>query len=691
MSSNNISTNDYKKVIVFVQIDCLYLPYSIENDLEEWLKQFPYIKQDTTFQLYFELNESKEQVEVLLEPFMGLQVVTSDILQISIMDIVPNDVTTISVDISHLKHVLQNIVRLCEGEYLLDIKYEQVLNQPKDFRRKLLLFEQAFKQDISTLDSLLQYLGITIQRKHKHGCFYVINSLFDDEEEARLYLDNFVYYDSLTDKYYRFIYLLYAKFGNKLLDLLPDIDSIDTSSLFDIEIIEVDSIDDVRQQLLDGKILLIAQTGSGKTRTIKQLAKQGKKILLLVPLAVQVLQEEKSYLSNPMNYPKSAFFCQGSKCRDLSGTTFIVATYNQLENIRKRIDLSDWYVVIDEAHNLITSLTYRKSVLTHLWRLMNSRNQYLLMTATPHFLYLERFVDKVYKVRVKPKKNRYFTVISDSKYQTVLDNIRKLSKYPYKQFLYIDNKQTLYALKDILSFDYDGLVEVTTSEKRDSAYCIIDCKQTAYDVLLATRVLSEGFHIIQEGRFVYHVIPSDINVMVQKINRVREYNEKGEELDNWVFVILYVPNKVIGSVDYTKEWQKRFETYQCIISRLFDMGSNVDPVLLTPLVHASTYRDINEQLLVCSSKFVKSIVESEGFTYIGNTDVQTFDFYMYFELLSLLKQTNEQLYEVVSAIRQYPELFDCKTLQKYRQRIQEGKFSYVKGCVKRRVKRKLCH
>jgi len=43
---------------------------------------------------------------------------------------------------------------------------------------------------------------------------------------------------------------------------------------------------------------------------------------------------------------------------------------------------------------------------------------------------------------------------------------------------------------------------------------------------------------------------------------------------------------------------------------------SVDPVLLLPLIHASTYRDINEQLLVCSSKFIKNIVESEGFTYV---------------------------------------------------------------------------
>lgn len=555
---------------------------------------------------------------------------------------------------------------------------------------KVYMLQNVCSLESSFLFTVLNELGIDYKVEKNRvrltvgsGCGYSYSYIF---------LNECIYLDLKTGEVDHAIQRLYRLYKPEMEALFDKL--FQSTNTFNVELKSpkptiVDGVEEIGDKLLDGKVLLIAQTGSGKTRTIKQLAKQGKKILLLVPLAVQVLQEEKSYLSNPTNYPKSAFFCQGSKCRDLSGTTFIVATYNQLENIRKRIDLSGWYVVIDEAHNLITSLTYRKSVLTHLWRLMNSRDQYLLMTATPHFLYLERFVDKVYKVRVKPKKNRYFTVISDSKYQTVIDNIRKLSKHPYKQFLYIDNKQTLYALKTILNFDCNGLVnvEVTTSEKRDSAHCIIDRKQTDYDVLLTTRVLSEGFHIIQEGKFVYHVIPSDINVMVQKINRVREYNEKGEELDNWVFVVLYVPNKVIGSVDYVKEWQKRFEAYHCIITRLFDTSNiNVDPVLLTPLVHASTYRDINEQLLVCSSEFIKSIVESEGFTYIGNTDVQTFDFYMDFELLSLLKQTNEQLYEVVNTIRQYPELFDCKTLQKYRQRIREGKFSYVKGGVKRRVK-----
>jgi len=568
------------------------------------------------------------------------------------------------------------------------------------YSREIYMLQNVCSLEPKFLFTILNELGVDYKVEKDRVRFSITNDgcygyIFLKPNEC-MYLD---LQTGRVDYAIQGLYWLYRSEMETLFDKLFQFQSTNISNI-ELELPKlrptiVDSVEEIGDKLLDGKVLLIAQTGSGKTRTIKQLAKQGKKILLLVPLAVQVLQEEKSYLSNPTNYPKSAFFCQGSKCRDLLDTTFIVATYNQLENIRKRVDLSDWYVVIDEAHNLITSLTYRKPVLTHLWRFLERRDQYLLMTATPHFLYLERFVDKVYKVRVKPKKNRYFTIVSCSNWlsccQTALDNIRNLTKYPYKQFLYIDSKQTLYALKNLLKVKCNGLVdiEVSTSEKRDSAHCIIDRKQTDYDVLLATRVLSEGFHIIQEGKFIYHVIPSDINVMVQKINRVREYNEKGEELDNWVFVILYVPDKVKSNVNYTKEWRERFEVYHRIISCLFDLSStDVDPVLFIPLVHASTYRDINEQLLVCSSKFVKSIVESEGFTYIGNTDLQTFDFYMNFELLSLLKQTNERLHEVVKTIRQYPELFDYKTLQKYRQRIREGKFSSVRKGVRRKVNRK---
>jgi len=157
------------------------------------------------------------------------------------------------------------------------------------------------------------------------------------------------------------------------------------------------------------------------------------------------------------------------------------------------------------------------------------------MTATPHFLQLQKFTDRVFKVKPKKRQNRFF--------QVVKGDIRKLVKnvwYHYtlnlKVLVFIDDKQKLEKVKASLI----GLgvnpndVAVITAENRDDVKTIATTLKLSKRVILTTRILSTGINIIEDGQFAVHIVPSDINILVQSLSRIRETNA------NTVFAFAYI-------------------------------------------------------------------------------------------------------------------------------------------------------
>jgi hypothetical protein len=142
------------------------------------------------------------------------------------------------------------------------------------------------------------------------------------------------------------------------------------------------------------KIIITAPTGSGKTELFYRLAKQTDlKMILALSYTSQVLQGKAKHTDPGV----MEGMCEGD--RDVP-TGSIFMTYDKAHLVEKRIDPSQYILVIDEAHNLVNHSEFRKETMVHLKSLSDKCKMVIYMTATPEYLNYKG-VDLV--IRIKPK------------------------------------------------------------------------------------------------------------------------------------------------------------------------------------------------------------------------------------------------------------------------------------------------
>jgi len=217
------------------------------------------------YRLYFKVNTGNE-FDFNCNRYKAWNLQVTKVETETNINIESNNTNIATVDTQYLEQLLHCLAQLCNGRRLLDIKYEQVRRQEEQLKEqfklkeRLIELEKALKGNKGLIRHFLRYLGVDVWDVHGNE-YLAIESFFNDSEfefdEMRLYPDTLTCFDLTTEKYYRFVYLMYAKFGDKIFDVPLDVD-------VDIDIdIDIDADADNRQ---------FSQKQKHKQRTRRQMS-----------------------------------------------------------------------------------------------------------------------------------------------------------------------------------------------------------------------------------------------------------------------------------------------------------------------------------------------------------------------------------------------------------------------------------
>lgn len=249
--NSNISISNYKKVtnIVCISIDLtkMYYPHELIKVLLDIVCETNTLirREGNKYQLYFNVNDDFDfDFDFDYERYKTWNLQVTKVETKTETNIESGNINIATVDKQYLEQLLHCLVQLCNGRRLLDIKYGQVRKQTtKQLKRQLMELEKTLKGDKGLIKHFLRYLGIDVW--NIHNCDYLsVESLFSDGEfdEMHLYPDTLVCFDLTTERYYKFVYLMYAKFGDKIFDVPLDVD-IDIDVGIDIDIDETITFD----------------------------------------------------------------------------------------------------------------------------------------------------------------------------------------------------------------------------------------------------------------------------------------------------------------------------------------------------------------------------------------------------------------------------------------------------------------
>ena len=596
---------------------------------------------------------------------------------------------------------------------------------PEHLKKSLNSLHKYFVNNPKLISKAFDYLHIWY---HDLGDKYVLYSLYTDDGKrpsAYVFKNTAVYTDHHLKASNRLAYCLYDRYPNETIMLLFKLQAV--------AFIPIENVEQSNALTSDCRELVIAPCGSGKTRYVVNMALNGTKIILLVPYGFQVEQFDSEYGKlkdtgqgiGRLNVACLSYYSRHKKITN--DTTFIIATYDQLPKIKSELGerFNEFKLVIDEAHEVILQGGYKLHVAKHIWQLMKERKQYTLMTATPHFLQLQKFTDRVFKVKPKKRQNRFF--------QVVKGDIRKLVKnvwYHYtlnlKVLVFIDDKQKLEKVKASLI----GLgvnpndIAVITAENRDDAKTIATTLKLSKRVILTTRILSTGINIIEDGQFAVHIVPSDINILVQSLSRIRETNA------NTVFAFAYIARDTNVTYDDLQD------QFKYIYRRIKQISSDLDDLkqLFLQVYGKGGKRYIrdNEELLCLAKEYdqaaiklaydvitrraansmqlVEQLAKEEGWVVRRNlplnldketelkdtlntneSDTYEHVFNFYWNNWDKVDERNikrkdwKKIYQIVKTLKTYPEIFTDDLVEQYKKQIAEGKISSVKRSISKTI------
>lgn len=601
-------------------------------------------------------------------------------------------------------------------EINIDKEYNKFTKKLTEDEKQLLSNLKEVILEYNLLEYFLKFLQIDYTEKEKTFNLYSVITEDGQNPDAYVFKDTLVYYDFHNNKGYNFIYLAYMLYKNKVIEFYNQCKKIendleDNYTTID-NTIEIDSINEIKDKLLEGKKCLIAQTGAGKSKTIKELAQQGNKIIMLEPLTIQVLQEDK------LNQNFVACFCEGAVNTKITpNTTLIVCTYDKFKDVIKEVNLDEWKIVIDEAHELICALSYRKLVIEFIWEILEKRHQYLLMTATNYLLFLNDYVDVCYKVKPKEKKNRsFYHIKTNNILKQIVENVLLNYNNNVTQFVYIDNRNDLRKIFNTLlenGVDFNDISIINADNKIYDAKDIINEMKTKKKIYLSTRVLSAGFHIITNEKYLYHIVPNDINVLIQETNRVRENN------NNEVILFIYHNRrKKHENINFNFEWRqsyhrktkfiekikKKLDEYKEIRKKEY-LDGNWNLYNATQKEYWIRYL-VYKQLIIKASKninYITQALKNEGFKECDIINMESYKSLIavdtsteYDELFEEFlyndakisendNKVKKEIFYIVNKIKKYPEVFTDEDIETYKTKIRNGQIRAVKISITKKI------
>lgn len=304
-----------------------------------------------------------------------------------------------------------------------------------------------------------------------------------------------------------------------------------------------------------GLILMAAPTGSGKTYTIikafKKLSKEydSRVFIILCPNRVQNEQNGKEYGINVIVGGVSAE----------QHIAVMSCVYEKVEEVINAYRGKDITLVIDEAHELIESTSYRKKTIELIDAAVKKCYNTIHLTATPRKLKEFYNYNSQYFFNFKEVKNNLdnLNIIPSLDIDKTLFALLKTNKQNNKKSLVFmsGSKNDLKTTGDVLSRKGYNVEVITSDDKNSNAYSNIVNFSTISeecDVILTTKVLECGTNIKNSNMVPIEVVKNsnhfNLDSTEQKFARLRSKNSQG-------YLIIKEPteNKNIRSFEEIKE------------------------------------------------------------------------------------------------------------------------------------------
>lgn len=320
----------------------------------------------------------------------------------------------------------------------------------------------------------------------------------------------------------------------------------------------------------DKRILINAETGTGKTRSAveasREMLKQDKKSFVYIALPVIALSEQTERLygtntaiigTNKVNTYKEV------KKAISNGTRLLVGTYDKAQEVYNHLNGYNITIIADEAHKEVVDYDYRRTAINNLFNLADSDkvHKFIGMTGTPSELDLSTYDSVTTFELKKPKviadKLQFIEYLSAKELENITARaIEQEIKQGKKVLAIVDNKKAIKRIATALRQQKINVSTITADNRKSKTYRHILDKETFdknTDVVLSTRVLADGINIQNTKDYVLMIAPNqykgadfyNIDLIRQASNRFRNPYEK-------IILLLYVNKAIYGNSDHER-------------------------------------------------------------------------------------------------------------------------------------------
>lgn len=280
-----------------------------------------------------------------------------------------------------------------------------------------------------------------------------------------------------------------------------------------------------------GLSLMTAPTGAGKTFTVvgqfieKSRLDEDRVFIILCPNRVQNEQNSQEYNINAI--------IGGVKSQ--SFRTVASAVYEKVDEIMSNYYDKKITLVVDEAHQLLESISYRKDAIDKIDVASEKAFNTIHVTATPRKLFSFYQYNNIFEFKFIEKKPNldYLSIIPSTDIDKTLFSLLDLTMQNNRKALIFlsGSKKDLKVLGESLSKDY-RIGTITSEDKKSSLYrAIVENSMIPddYDVVLATKVLECGTNIKNTNITAIEVVKTinhfDLDSVEQKFARLRNFNQ----------------------------------------------------------------------------------------------------------------------------------------------------------------------
>lgn len=461
------------------------------------------------------------------------------------------------------------------------------------------------------------------------------------------------------------------------------------------EIISILDLDNDEISHDDRYINLIANMNSGKTYSMLYLAlKEDFKIIVVTPLKIIAMQKEKEINENPdlgnVLGVYEGVTSDNIKDKLEQGVSVFICVYDSLQKffdpeLKDIFTPSDYILAVDEAHSFVTEYGYRDNAINYNKDIEERFNRVLYLTGTPEATINRKHRSFLFEVETPPEKKH--VKIMQYKYNRIeLEKERRSEDLEIKEInihentlwhlfnaiinnntknlivVLLDNNEKLIQLYTALNNYYATKrdvekknVKMLNSARKDSQTYInlADTEEISsdIDILLTTRVISDGVNIINEEVNLYVIdlnnsywikrqfiarfrmgveniyeLHSDRQVDDISLDRLNNYYDnaadKAEE------------NKILLLEEFTNE-SKNLQRETKLSSFLFKSRIKSKNLYYSTLLNNNDEREIkvsresinHNQISVINKALEESInLTSRFYSEIANYDVSTIDY-----------------------------------------------------------------